>query len=370
MDFTLTCLYVLSSITILFTLIPIIRSDYWAFRVFEFPRAQKLILSLIILGLFVIFAPYDHFSTYLITGLLILNSFYLGYLIFPFTPFAPKQMLASASPRNTPSPENFLSVMVSNVYQYNRRADKCLRVIKKNEPDVVLLVETDEWWMQAVRQLEQHYKYKILYPLDNTYGMLLYSRLPLKDSEIKFLIKDSIPSIHTKVVLRSGQKVQLYCIHPEPPAPSESLHTTERNAEILKVGKMAKECPYPNVVFGDLNDVAWSYSTELFLKTSGLLDPRRGRGFYNSFHAKHIFLRWPLDHFFCSKEFRLIKLKRLEHIESDHFPMLLKIMLEPDNMDGQEQEEMVLDKEEREEVEEKIEEGEEMSKEEKLAGRD
>ena len=363
MEFSLTCLYILGGLTILFSLIPIIRSDYWAFRVFEFPRAQKLVLSLIVLGLFVLMAPFDSFGTILLTGLLVLNSIHLSYLIFPFTPIAPKQMLSSASPMYTPNPDYFLSIMVSNVYQFNRKADKCLRVVKKNEPDVVLLVETDQWWREAVSQLEQHYQYKVLYPLDNTYGMLLYSRLPLEDTEVKFLIKDSIPSIHTKVVLRSGKKVQLYCIHPEPPAPSESIRTTERNAEILKIAKMAKECPLPSVVFGDLNDVAWSYTTKLFLKTSQMLDPRRGRGFYNSFHAKYIFFRWPLDHFFCSKEFRLIKLKRLEPIGSDHFPMLLKVMLEPAKKN--EQETMELDRDEKEEVEEKIEDGEEMSKEEK-----
>ena len=352
MDYTRIILYFLGCAIIIFTFIPMVRSDHWSFRIFEFPRGQKLFLSLLILGLFIWQTRFDSFYAILLSAALMLNSCYLLYQIFPFTPFAPKQMLASATPNSSPTPEKFLSIMVSNVYQFNRRADKCLRVIKKNEPDVVLLVETDKWWQEAVRQLEAHYKYSVQYPLENTYGMLLFSRLPLVDTEIKFLIKKNIPSIHTKVILRSGEKVQLFCIHPEPPAPNESIYTTERNAEILKVGKMAKRCPIPSVVFGDLNDVAWSYTTKLFLKTSGMLDPRRGRGFYNSFHAKYVFLRWPLDHFFCSKEFRLIKLKRLEKIESDHFPMLLKVMLEPDHK--QEQESMELDQEERKEVEEKI----------------
>ena len=80
---------------------------------------------------------------------------------------------------------------------------------------------------------------------------------------------------------------------------------------------------------GDLNDVAWSYTTDLFTKISGLLDPRIGRGFYNTFHAGMPLLRFPLDHVFCSTDFKLVGLARLENFSSDHFPILLSLQYEP-----------------------------------------
>ena len=62
----------------------------------------------------------------------------------------------------------------------------------------------------------------------------------------------------------------------------------------------------------------------------GLLDPRVGRGFYNTFHAEYPFMRLPLDHCFHSNHFRLVDFRRLAYYGSDHFPVYIKLSYEPD----------------------------------------
>ncbi|MEO7935915.1 MAG: endonuclease/exonuclease/phosphatase family protein, partial [Dokdonella sp.] len=76
-------------------------------------------------------------------------------------------------------------------------------------------------------------------------------------------------------------------------------------------------------------DVAWSSTTRLFRKLSGLLDPRVGRGMFNTFHADWWFMRWPLDHLFLSSHFTLKQLRRLPSIGSDHFPLLTVLQFTP-----------------------------------------
>jgi endonuclease/exonuclease/phosphatase (EEP) superfamily protein YafD len=250
--------------------------------------------------------------------------------------------------------EKHFKLLVCNVYQDNRKTEKCLRCIRENDPDIIILVETDSWWKSQLAPLEEIYPYRVLKPLDNTYGMLMYSRLELIDPEVKYLVEEDIPSIHTRVRLPSGDLFHLYSVHPEPPVPQENPRSTERDAELLIVAKQAKGCQLPVIVAGDLNDVAWSYTTELFMKVSGLLDPRRGRGFYNTFHAKYWFLRWPLDHVFCSRHFQLFNLKRLDAMGSDHFPILIELELDYKRQEENGREEMHADAEEQEVAEEKI----------------
>lgn len=311
--------------TVVSTLVPFIRHDFWVFRVFEYPRLQKLVFNLVLI-LAVLLLDYPTSTINLVVFIaLLINLAYLVYLIFPFTIFGKKQIISSKSKTG----DSNLKLFIGNVYQENRKANEYLSIIAACKPDIVLLVETDLWWQQEMDFLSNDYPHQIKIPLENTYGMLLYSRYELQNEEVKYLVKNDIPSIDTLVKLPSGQLVQLFCLHPEPPVPQENPRSTERDKEILLVANRAKGSKYPVIVMGDLNDVAWSYTTELFGKISGLLDPRRGRGFFNSFNAKYFFLRFPLDHIFCSADFTLSEIKRLDSCGSDHFPMCVDLQFNP-----------------------------------------
>lgn len=317
-------LFCFSILVMLFTLIPLIRHDLWIFRVFEYPRLQKLALNAALVALNIVFLPNEMHQKVAFIGLM-LNLAYLSYLVVPFTFFGKKQIISARIANN----DNNISLLIANVYQENRQSEKYLQLIEKCDPDAVLMVETNQWWHDQMDVIGTHYPYQLKIPLENTYGMIFYSRLEIREGSINFLVEDDVPSIQLEVKLKSGQWVRLYCLHPKPPVPQENPRATERDKEILMVAEMAKKCELPVIVMGDLNDVAWSYTTELFGKISGLLDPRRGRGFFNSFNAKYFFLRFPLDHIFCSDDFTLSSIKRMNSCGSDHFPMCVNLQYDP-----------------------------------------
>ncbi|MEL7238547.1 MAG: endonuclease/exonuclease/phosphatase family protein, partial [Planctomycetota bacterium] len=170
-------------------------------------------------------------------------------------------------------------------------------------------------------------------PLDNLYGIAVFSRLPMR-AGVEFLVQDDIPSVHGTVELADGSPLQFHAVHPRPPMPGEYHSSAPRDAELVLLGQRIRNArnengAVPTLVVGDLNDVAWSKTTRLFLRLSGLLDPRRGRGMFNTFHANYPPIRFPLDHGFISEDLRLVEIRRLPHCGSDHFPVLFVLEYDP-----------------------------------------
>ena len=300
------------------TLLPLLPGEAWWLRAFEFPRVQLAALTIAVLAMQGAASDWWAGPAALMIGMALMLCIGFQFLrIAPYTILHRKQI----QPARAPHEDDCLSLIVSNVLTPNRNAAGLLAHIDTRRPDLVLTVETDEWWQEQLDALGGDYPYAVKHPLDNLYGMHLYSRLPLIDPQIRFLVEADVPSIHAEVELRSGHRVDLHCLHPAPPSPSENPTAKERDAELLVVARSLDADRRSVVIMGDLNDVAWSATTRLFQRISGLLDPRIGRGMFNTFHAKLPFLRWPLDHVFCSSDFTLAHLERLSPIGSDHFPM-------------------------------------------------
>ena len=331
----------------------LIPRDEWWFRGADFPRLQILALGLIAFILMLVWdAPWDWVREAILIGLIAAVAYQLK-MVLPYTFVWKKQVKTVA--KTELQPERQISLIVSNVLTPNTQYHLLLQQIRQHQPDLILTLESDAHWEQALSVLEDDYPYRVAVPLDNLYGMHLYSRLALKDIEVKFILSDEIPSIHATVILRSGQPVQLYCLHPKPPSPTEAKDSTLRDAELLIVGDQIKDLDESCIVMGDLNDVAWSRTTRLFQRISGLLDPRVGRHFVNTFHADYPLLRWSLDHVFHSTDFALVQMQRLPHIGSDHFPVY--VVLQTGRVFEQVQEELEQTEADEQEAQEAIEDG-------------
>jgi len=331
------------------TVAPLSHSDAWWIRVFDFPRIQLAVL----IGLTLLGYAMLRLGGRLRAGehlLAVLLGLALGWQLFsiaPYTPFYPRQMAQSDADADS----DRVSLLIYNVLDENRDVESLRTLIRETDPDIILLSEPTRWWLDQLAGLEEDYPHTLFQPQENSYGKLLYSKLELKDPEIRFLIEPAIPSILTRVRLRSGTLVTLYGVHPRPPGlkrsdeekngggaegekaaqdDDEREDSDKRDAELLLVAKEVEALgDVPVIVAGDFNDVAWSHTTRLFQRIGGLLDPRVGRGLFNTFDTGNRLLRYPLDHVFASRHFSLAELRRLPDIGSDHFPVFVVLDYNP-----------------------------------------
>lgn len=302
---------------VLLTALPIVHSNEWWVRVWDFPRLQiAVLLAAVIAAVPALFGLKRPGALALFAALLLAFAFQAARM-WPYTPLHAVEAERPAA-SDCPRPSR-LSLLTANVLMTNRDSGPLLDLIGRLDPDLVLFVETDAWWDEHLAPVKARYPHQISRPREDTYGLHLFSRLPLAETRVRFLIDGYVPSIRTGVRLPSGASVDFHGVHPKPPPLQD---TARRDAELLITAREVRETTVvPSVVAGDLNDVAWSRTTRLFQEVGGLLDPRIGRGFYPTYNAHWPLLRWPLDHVFFESEFRLVHFSVEGHIGSDHFPV-------------------------------------------------
>ena len=220
-------------------------------RYFDFPRVQLLVLALpAALGLVTVGLPAPlRWGAGMVLALAVADQ--LAHVL-RFTPLWREQSLAAPAPGQA---DARISVMTCNVKMSNRDYGRLARLAARVKPDILILMEVDAGWLAGLTELRRAFDHHIDHPLGNSYGMALWSRLPLSSATVRDLLVPDVPSIRTTVELRVG------------------------------------------------------------------------RGFYSSFDARFVFLRWPLDHLFHDARFRVVDLQRLEHVGSDHFPMYFALEL-------------------------------------------
>lgn len=310
------------------TIASLSRNPHWMIRSWDFPRVQIVVVVLLALVGFVLTHPaktlaverFAGFDWSIVTLALTLTAWHSAQMA-AYTPLGTKQVLDAPAEADL---SIGIRVVVSNVEMENETYETWMKTIRDEHPDVIVAIEVNESWLQNTKLLRDEYEYEISYPQDNWYGMLVLSQFRLTSTDIRFLVQDDVPSIHTTLELPCGQPLRLIAVHPRPPEPIRNNDAKPRNAELVLIAK-SLDHNQPTIVCGDLNDVAWSPTTRLFLRLSGLLDPRRGRGFFNTFHADHAWLRFPLDHVFHSQHFKVRSISRLSHVGSDHFPMMIDL---------------------------------------------
>lgn len=315
---------VMGALALLLTLVSVMPSPVWWVQAAGFPRFQLLLVLVLVLAALLALGAGGHRRAWTLLVLGVTAGLAAqAYYLWPYTPLAAKTV-----PDAGPAAASRLRLLVINVHMANRQDVRLRQLVQSVGPDVLLLLETNAWWVQALRPLRPQYPYRTELPRADTYGLVLYSRLPLTDTQVQDLEQTGMPAVRTTLRLPDGRQVRFFGLHPTPPIPDEYPDGVgRRNTALLEVARDARQSHLPVVVAGDFNDVPWSATTHRLVEEGQLRDVRAGRGLYTSFNARTPLLRWPLDHFFVSRQFQLVELQRLPDVGSDHFPVFAELAL-------------------------------------------
>ncbi|HZG01737.1 MAG TPA: endonuclease/exonuclease/phosphatase family protein, partial [Chitinophagales bacterium] len=222
----------LALITLVATVVPLIPSKQWYVRIFDYPRLQTWTIAVLALSWYAVFYFKRGRNGYAYVVILVVAIVVQGYKAWPYTPLARKQVLWS---EKTVDEATTVSLFICNVLQKNAEYAKVLAAVNTYNPDIFITTESDAVWQHELREIEDRFPHRIAVPQSNTYGMHVYSKLPLREADVRYLVEPDIPSIRTAVQLRTGDWVMLYVVHPRPPVPTEASDTKERDAELVMV---------------------------------------------------------------------------------------------------------------------------------------
>lgn len=218
-----------------------------------------------------------------------------------------------------------VSLVSLNVYTANNDKRAVIDYLRKRQADLVVVMEVDELWEQALAELKDLYPFQFIQSRPDNFGIGLLSREPLAESRFVNAGGTHVPTIVARVE-RAERAFLIVATHPLPPIGASN--TRERDAQLRAVADTVKASPLPCVVVGDLNATPWSSAFRDLTARSGLRDSALGRGVQGSWNAKSPLIRIPIDHVLVPASVTVLSRAIGQHVGSDHFPVEVEFVLQ------------------------------------------
>ncbi|GAB4577665.1 MAG: endonuclease/exonuclease/phosphatase family protein [Anaerolineales bacterium] len=276
----------------------------WTLDLFSHFRVQYLILHGITLG--VAFVMKRRRAIWLAGGFVL---FHLWFIV-PF--YLPKPAISPPGP--------VYRLLSANVLRDNTEFNRVLDLIQTTDPDIILLQEINQRWLDAL-SLENTYPYAVPLPRDDHFGYALYSKFPMLETQ-KYHLGDGQYFAVVAEIQLADQTFTFIGTHPPPPTGQAAAQ--RRNIQLQKIVAFADNQPGHVMLAGDLNTTSWSpFFAEAFAGSS-LIDSRLGFGIQPTWPMdRPFFFRIPIDHVFTTAGIAILHRTTGPQIGSDHLPVIL-----------------------------------------------
>ena len=229
------------------------------------------------------------------------------------------------------SPDPGLRLLFSNVHVLNNQHERLIKLVETEQPDILILQEISSRWVRSLETVGLSYSNKRLVPRNDSFGVGIFSRIPIHVSE-EIHFGKLYPSI-LAVVEIGGERVTILALHPPPPVSEQAA--ASRNKQLQAAASYIREIQTPKLIIGDLNTTMWSRNYTRFVRESGLKNARRGFGILPSWPTYFPPMYIPIDHCLVSPDITVVDMRTGNDVGSDHLPLIVDLSLTSTNLPTQ-----------------------------------
>ena len=247
-------------------------------------------------------------KSWMFKGLLLLAFLSNVYHLIPYISFGPSH-----------DDREGVVVCSINVLSYSQTYEEVMDYIQRADPEVVVLIEVNQRWKEALSPLQATYPYQVDASAEGNYGMMLISKTPFSSSRIEYTSFMRTPMI--LATLPNGLTVA--GVHYRSPDLYEKF--LARNQTYRSIANRRAFYPENILFMGDFNTTTYSIHLRRFMKAMKLTDSRIGRGLFSTWPTLFPPLWVPIDHALVSDKLQIIRREKGPHVGSDHFPILVEV---------------------------------------------
>lgn len=212
-------------------------------------------------------------------------------------------------------------LLVVNVHVGLVDAGPLLRLIERESPDVIGIIELSPALEKKLHVLDVDYPMHRAQPRDDPFGIGLWTRWPESTIEIQ-----STPPLGLPTLVLNGPgaaPARLWLVHAFPPISAEAAHW--RDQHLAHVASLIGRDPQV-LVSGDFNATPWSAAYRSFRGSTGLLDSSARQWPWPTWFtgsAAGSVLALPIDHVLHAAGWRVLDRRIGPDIGSDHRPLIV-----------------------------------------------
>lgn len=291
------------------TLFSLFASFHWVFDLFTHFRVQYV---WVFLGCSLAFGWLRQFRWVVVATL------GLGINLPACLPF----FIAQGKPLDVRRSSSDLRLLSFNLLSSNPKETEVLAMLRESDADVVLLMEVNHRWQQALAELKDRYPYQRIKSREDNFGIALFSRKPLDSVSVEMF--SGVPSIVASWH-EQGQPVMLVGTHPVPPI--GSTESASRDSHMMGLAGYLAETTRPVIVAGDLNTTPFSAVYQDFIEQTTLRSSALGYGLSPTWGRPLWPLAIPIDHVLVSIDFEVLDFRVGGNHGSDHQVLIVDLRL-------------------------------------------